>query len=72
MPLIEVTLTEGRTPEQLRALIHELTESVVKTQVAKKESVRVVLREVPKTHFAAADETLAERAERQARAAEQA
>lgn len=72
MPLIEVTLTEGRTPEQLRALIHELTESVVKTQVAKKESVRVVLREVPKTHFAAADETLAERAERQAQAADQA
>lgn len=72
MPIIEVTLAEGRTPEKLRALIHELTESVVRTEVAKKESVRVILREVPKTHFAAADETLAERAERTARAADQA
>lgn len=66
MPIIEVTLAEGRTPEKLRALIHELTESVVRTEVAKKESVRVIIREVPKTHFAAADETLAERAEKQA------
>lgn len=70
MPIIEVTLAEGRTPEKLRALIHELTESVVRTGVAKKESVRVILREVPKTHFAAADETLAERADKAARAAE--
>ena len=70
MPIIEVTLAEGRTPEKLRALIHELTESVVRTEVAKKESVRVILREVPKTHFAAADETLAERAEKLARTAD--
>lgn len=69
MPIIEVTLTEGRSPEKLRALIHELTESVVRTGVAKKESVRVILREIPKTHFAAADETLAERTAREAQQA---
>lgn len=62
MPLIEVTLGEGRSPEKLRALISKLTDAVVETQVAPKESVRVVVREVPLTHFAAADETLAERA----------
>ncbi|WP_432558099.1 tautomerase family protein [Granulicoccus sp. GXG6511] len=69
MPIIEVTLAEGRTPEKLRALITELTNAVVETDVAKKESVRVIIREVPRTHFAAADETLAERAERQRNAA---
>ena len=62
MPLIEVTLTEGRSPEKLRALISKLTEAVVDTDVANKESVRVILREVPNSHFAAGDETLAERA----------
>lgn len=62
MPLIEVTLGEGRSPEKLRALISRLTEAVVETGVAPKESVRVILREVPLTHWAAADETLAERA----------
>ena len=65
MPLIEVTLTEGRSPEKLRALISKLTEAVVQTGVAKKEAVRVILREVPKSHWAAGDETLAERAAKQ-------
>ncbi len=65
MPLIEVTLAEGRSPEKLRALISKLTEAVVETGVAKKEAVRVILREVPKSHWAAGDETLAERAAKQ-------
>jgi 4-oxalocrotonate tautomerase len=65
MPLIEATLVEGRTPEQLRALIHALTEAVVTAVGAPRASVRVVLREVPKTHWAAGDETIAERRARQ-------
>ena len=65
MPLIEVTLAEGRSPEKLRALISKLTAAVVETGVAKKEAVRVILREVPKSHWAAGDETLAERAAKQ-------
>lgn len=65
MPLIEVTLAEGRSPEKLRVLISKLTEAVVETGVAKKEAVRVILREVPKSHWAAGDETLAERAAKQ-------
>jgi len=64
MPLIEVTLAEGRSPEKLRALITRLTEAVVETEVAPKGSVRVILREVPPTHWAAGDETLAERAQK--------
>ncbi len=65
MPLIEVTLAEGRSPEKLRGLISKLTDAVVEADVAKKEAVQVVLREVPKTHWAAGDETLAERAAKQ-------
>ena len=65
MPLIAVTLAEGRSPEKLRALISKLTAAVVETGVAKKEAVRVILREVPKSHWAAGDETLAERAAKQ-------
>ena len=65
MPLIEVTLAEGRSPEKLRALISKLTEAVVESDVAKQEAVRVILREVPKSHWAAGDETLAERAAKQ-------
>lgn len=61
MPLIEVTLVEGRSPQELREFISALTQAAVSTVHAPIESVRVVLREVPKTHFAAADVTIAER-----------
>lgn len=61
MPLVEVTLTEGRDPEQIRALIHELHDAVHRSINAREQSIRVVVREVPTTHWAAGDVTLAER-----------
>ncbi len=61
MPFIEVTLVEGRRPEQLRALITELTRATAATVDAPVENIRVVVREVPATHFAAGDVTIAER-----------
>jgi 4-oxalocrotonate tautomerase len=61
VPLVEVTLVEGRTPEQIRALITGLTAAAVAAVDAPKESVRVVVREVPATHWAAGDVTIAER-----------
>jgi 4-oxalocrotonate tautomerase len=61
VPLVEVTLTEGRTADQLRALVHELHAAVVKAIAAPSESVRVIIREVPTTHWAAGDVTIAER-----------
>lgn len=61
MPIIEVTLVEGREPAQLRDLITRLTDAAVEAVDAPRESVRVILREVPPTHFAAGDVTIAER-----------
>ena len=61
MPLIQVTLVEGRSPEQLRTLISKLTSAVTDAIGAPKEAIRVVLNEVPDTHWAAGDVTIAER-----------
>ncbi len=61
MPLVEVTLGQGRTPEQIRGLLTAVTNAVVESIGAPKENVRVVVREVPLTHWAAGDVTLAER-----------
>lgn len=61
MPLIEVTMVEGRSAEQLRALIAGLTRAAVEAVDAPVESVRVVVREIPATHWAAGDVTIAER-----------
>jgi 4-oxalocrotonate tautomerase len=65
MPFVEVTLVEGRTPEQLRDLISCLTDAVETTIGAPRPSIRVVLHEVPATHWASGDETIAERREAQ-------
>ena len=69
MPMIEVTLVEGRSPEQLRALISGLSRAACEAIDAPLETVRVVVREVPATHWAAGDVTIAERTDHQQRSA---
>jgi len=61
VPFIEVTLVEGRAPEQLRALIAAITEAVEVAIEAPRTSIRVVLHEVPTTHWAVGDVTMAEK-----------
>ncbi|MGH9297546.1 MAG: tautomerase family protein [Acidimicrobiales bacterium] len=61
MPLIEVTLVEGRPYEAIRQLISEITAAAEHSIGAPKSSIRVVIREVPKSHWAAGDVTIAER-----------
>lgn len=53
MPLIQVTLIEGRSGEAKSALIRELTEAAVRTLGSPPESVRVILQEVPAAHWGA-------------------
>jgi 4-oxalocrotonate tautomerase len=60
MPLVEVSVSAGRTPEQIRALIHELHAAVERTVNAKPEHIRVIVREIPRAHWATGDLTLAE------------
>jgi 4-oxalocrotonate tautomerase len=51
MPLIVVRILEGRAPEQIEALITELTEAAHHALDAPKDSVRVIVEEVPTTHW---------------------
>ncbi|GAB84089.1 tautomerase family protein [Gordonia rubripertincta] len=62
MPFIDVTIAQGRTPEQIRNLVHELTLAAQRAVDAPLGNIRVVVREVPTTHWAAGDVTIAERA----------
>lgn len=60
MPLIEVTLTEGRDPAQLRELIRSVHKAVLTSLDARPESIRVIVREVPPSLWSAGGTTLAE------------
>jgi len=52
MPLVEVTLIEGRSREAKRALIVALTDAVESTVGAPREAIRVIVREVPAENWA--------------------
>jgi 4-oxalocrotonate tautomerase len=60
MPLVEVTIGAGRTAEQIRRLIHEVHEAVLSTVDTRPEHIRVIVREVPRAHWATGDVTLSE------------
>lgn len=60
MPLVEVTLAEGRSADQVRAMIREVHEAVLRTVDTKSEYIRVIVREVPRTHWATGDLTISE------------
>ncbi len=62
MPIIDVTLLEGRTPADKNRLITELTDGAERALNAPRDSIRVIIREVPAAHFAVAGVTKAQSA----------
>lgn len=60
MPLIEVTLTEGRDPARLRELMRSVHAAVETSLDAPAQSIRVIVREVPPALWSAGGTTLAE------------
>lgn len=61
MPIIQVNILEGRPPEKIKALIENITDTVVETLDAPKENVRVLVTEMPKTHWGIAGVPVSER-----------
>ena len=60
MPHVEIAIGAGRSPEQLRNLMHEVHLAVLRAVDTAPENVRVVIREVPRDHWATGDLTLTE------------
>ncbi len=54
MPVIQVTMLEGRTPEQKRDFMERLTTAAVEALGSKPESVRVIFNEVGPDNFGVA------------------
>ncbi|GAA1176092.1 tautomerase family protein [Nesterenkonia xinjiangensis] len=61
MPLIDVSIAVGRSPEQLRGLISALHRCAEQEVGATPENTTVILREVPAAHWSKADRTIEER-----------
>jgi 4-oxalocrotonate tautomerase len=54
MPIIQITLIEGRTDEQKSEMYKEVTEAICRTLGTPRENVRIMLNEIPAQHFAVA------------------
>ena len=54
MPIIDVTLMEGRSYQKKKAFMEGVTEVAIRTLDAKPETVRVILREIHPSHFCVA------------------
>lgn len=65
MPLIQVSMAEGRSAEEKRALLAAITDAVQRSIGAPLGSIRVWIHEFPATDFMAGGETLAERRARE-------
>ncbi|AGP31873.1 tautomerase family protein [Corynebacterium terpenotabidum] len=61
MPLIDVSIAAGRSPEQLRALIDGLHKVAEQTVDAAPENITVIVREVPHELWSRTNTTIAER-----------
>ena len=61
MPLVNVHMAEGRTPDQKRALMDAITNAMHEHIGAPRESVRVWINEFPNTDFMAGGELLADK-----------
>lgn len=61
MPLIDISIAAGRTPEQLRALIDGVHRVAENTVGAAPGNITVIVREVEHEHWARANTTIAER-----------
>ncbi|WP_067726820.1 4-oxalocrotonate tautomerase [Oceanobacillus damuensis] len=52
MPLVNIQIMEGRSPEKIETLMKNVTETVSESLDAPKENIRVIVSEVPKTNWA--------------------
>ena len=62
MPVIRIEMLEGRSAEQKRALVRELTDGCVRALGASPESVKVLIFDVPREHWATGGVLLSEKA----------
>jgi 4-oxalocrotonate tautomerase len=51
MPIVEITIIEGRAPDAKRRLIAKVTDAIEESIAAPRDSIRVILREIPALHF---------------------
>ncbi|MGV1034314.1 MAG: tautomerase family protein [Microbacteriaceae bacterium] len=61
MPIIQVSIAAGRAPERVRDMMRKVAETVAETLDAPLDTIKVLVTEVPLTHWQSGTVTLAEK-----------
>lgn len=61
MPIIQVQILKGRSKEQIKSLITDITNACAKNLSIHPDRVRVLVSEIHDTHWGAGGRTMAER-----------
>ncbi|WP_175639605.1 4-oxalocrotonate tautomerase [Metabacillus schmidteae] len=61
MPIINVNIMEGRPKEKIERVIADITKTITTTLEVPKENVRVIVTEIPKSHWGIAGESVEKR-----------
>ncbi len=61
MPIVHIKLIEGRTPDKIEKLHQKVCEAISEAVDAPKESVRIHIEEMEKTHYSVAGESISKK-----------
>lgn len=61
MPIVQMHLLEGRTVAQKRKAVKAVTDALVESLGVPRETVRIIISEMPVEHFAVGGETTGEK-----------
>lgn len=60
MPIFQIQIIEGRSEEQIKKLIEEVTDAAVKNLLVNPQQVRVIVTEIPSSHWGVGGITMKE------------
>jgi 4-oxalocrotonate tautomerase len=61
VPVIQISIVQGRKPEKIRNLIRQVTNAVARSLETPVETVKVIVTEVAPTHWGSGEQTIAEK-----------
>lgn len=59
MPIVNIQIMEGRPIEKITSVVARMTDVISEELNSPKENIRVIVTEVPKTHWGIAEVTVA-------------
>lgn len=51
MPIVHIDLIEGRTDDQLKQMVKEVTDAIERTAIAPRDDIRIVINEMKKNNY---------------------